>query len=165
MNSPKKISILLTGIIFSAVTLFIFSCNNKFPPPQPEANTYGEALWQIDHFITNDKAMQLINTFRQNKEGIAGGQFKGIDKLLFDHETFNVRDIATLLKAKGCIGLRINLGMDENKQVRLVLVAVDAKGKEIVTGTPSDIGRSGAGGGTIAPPTGKNYVETGQRNP
>jgi hypothetical protein len=165
MNSPKNISILLTGIIFSAVTILIFSCNNKFPPPQPKTDTYGGALWQMDHFITNEKAMQLINTFRQNKEGIIGGRFSGTGKLLFDHETFNVRDIASLLKTKGCIGLRINLGMDENKQVRLVLVAVDANGKEIVTEAPSDIGRSGAGGGTIARPTGKNYVETGQRNP
>ena len=165
MLIAKRISILLSGIILTAATIVIFSCNNKFPPPQPAGDSYGGALWQIDHFIANDKALKLISAFKENKEGIISGRFGSTNKLLFDHETFNVRDIATLLKTKGCIGLRVNLGMDENNQVRLVMVAVDASGKEIITGSNSDIGKTGAGGSTIALPQGRDFVETGQRNP
>lgn len=158
---------LLTGIAI------IISCNSKFPPKAPDTGTYGETLWKIDHFIKNERALQLISNFKSNKEAILNGRYSNNAKVLFDHETFNLRDISELLKTKGCIGLRINMGMDENNQVRLVLIGVDKDGREIVadggigsTNDPDRASRTGVGGaGIAAPPAGSSYVETGQREP
>ena len=165
MNMTPKTSLLLVVMLSAVMATGILSCNNNFPPSKPATSTYGDSLWQIDHFITNKRAIELIGNFKANKDGITNGKFNGNSKLLFDHETFNLRDIASLIKTKGCIGLRINMGLDENNQARLVLVAVDANGKEIIENVPADLGRTGAGGGTSAPPAGKNYVEDGQRWP
>lgn len=164
MNTLKRTALLFTSIMTLISLAAILSCNNRFPPSVPATNTYGDSLWRIDHFITNQEAAALINTFRQNKAAIVSGRYNGSNNLLFDHETFNLKDIATLIKTKGCIGLRVNLGMDDSNRVRLVLVAIDANGHEIVTSPMTDVGRSGVGGG-MAPPKGKDYLEDGQRWP
>lgn len=172
MIITKKMSHALIAFFLLTGIAIIISCNSKFPPPAPTAGSYGDSLWRIDHFITNQKATQLISNFRSNKEAILSGRYNGNAKVLFDHETFNLRDISDLLKEKGCIGLRVHMGMDENNQVRLVLIGVDKNGRDLVinangsTNDPDRGGRSGIGGAGIPPnDPGKSYVEEGQRWP
>ncbi|MBL7762877.1 MAG: hypothetical protein JNL23_05570 [Chitinophagaceae bacterium] len=173
MIITKKLSHAMIAFFLLTGIAIIISCNSKFPPPAPPGGSYGEALWKIDHFIKNERALQLISNFKSNKEALLNGKYNGNSKVLFDHETFNLRDISQLLKTKGCIGLRVNLGMDENNQVRLVLIGVDKDGKELVlnggigsANDPDRGGRTGIGGAGVAPPDpGKSYVEEGQRWP
>ncbi|MEJ7737718.1 MAG: hypothetical protein WKF97_09855 [Chitinophagaceae bacterium] len=60
-----------------------------------------------------------------------------LEKLIFPYaESFDRNAIALLLKQKGAEGIRVYLGVDEagetGKEVKLVLVPVDKKGKDIV---------------------------------
>jgi hypothetical protein len=165
MNTVKKTTLILTSFVLVVLAGVGISCNSKFPPKAPETGSYGDALWKIDHFITNQKAAQLITNFKSNRDAILSGRYNGNSKVLFDHETFNLRDITELLKVKGCIGLRVNMGMDENNQVRLVLIGVDKDGKELVEYLPGEAGRPGKGGADVPLPPGKSYVEDGQRWP
>jgi hypothetical protein len=165
MSTVKKTTFILSAFLLLVTIATILSCNSRFPPPAPQTGSYGDSLWRIDHFIANQRATQLITTFRTNKDALISGRYNGNSKVLFDHETFNLRDITTLLKVKGCIGLRVNMGMDENNQVRLVLIGVDKDGKELVEYLPGESGRQGAGGADIPFPAGSSYLEAGQRNP
>ena len=88
----------------------------------------------MKHRITLDQAKKLTKHFRDEKEKVIKDNFKG-KKMLPTCETFERTAFDQLLAQPGCTHVRIYLGMDEDKLVKIIAVGVDENGHDIL---PSD---------------------------
>ncbi len=90
--------------------------------------------------------------FRANQNSILETQYKNLG-ILYRCETFDRSLFDDLLSQEGAAGLRFYNGMDDNLETRLIAVAVDSGGHDIVPAA----GVTAVTGGLIA--------EEGQRCP
>lgn len=140
MLTIKKSNFLL--ILLAAIgltTLLVVSCNRKVTgvsgrgPVLIDIPKDNSGLDKIDHFIDSSSIQTLkLNFARQQR------RFEQLGIHVPVSEAFNKRALLSLLKANDCVGIRIYQGAKtarnnaERSELRLVLVAVDSKGNEIL---------------------------------
>ncbi|MBW8683115.1 hypothetical protein K1Y79_02105 [Chitinophaga sp. B61] len=125
----------MTRILFATLLLAAFSaCIDKPRPPKGDIPLdKGRAF---EHVIPIEEARSLRQGFligRRELQSKLPGNYLDSAFNLPEGETFNRHAIAAILNAKGAEGLRIYLGKDQKGQVRMVLLPVDANGKDILT--------------------------------
>ncbi len=84
-----------------------------------------------DHPISLATAIDMTTLYRANREAILATTYQGMDILPLS-ETFNRDSIDALLSFTGCAGIRIYYGMDENKQVHVLLVGVNISNEDLL---------------------------------
>jgi hypothetical protein len=131
-KSIVHISVLLT--LACTMGLLFTSCNG------PDGNgkdkvvidipADSSGLSRIDHFISEASIKTLETTFQRQRD--SAGKTPGV--FVPESEAFNKRALLSLLQAPGCVGLRIYHGVKTGKrnELRLVIVGVDGKGKDIL---------------------------------
>ena len=129
-STPTSI---LTGLLFG--TMFLFSqCKSGSQEEYDPIIPFDEARAQ-EHFISVDTAAKYTWLFRKGKSALSrvtkDSSYLNKKFNMPLAEEFNRDAIAALLNQRGAKGVRIYLGQDEAGLVRLVLVAVDAKGNDI----------------------------------
>jgi hypothetical protein len=85
----------------------------------------------MNHFISLDEAIKMTGLYRQHKENILSGEFKGKNILSFS-ETFDAEAFRTILNKKGCKSLRIYFGMSEDKKVHAIIVGVNENNEDML---------------------------------
>jgi hypothetical protein len=82
------------------------------------------------HSISRERVKQLTSHYKKNKNKILKDEFH--DKAsLPDCETFERAAFDQLLAQPGCVGVRIYFGMDEELNVKLIIVGVNEKNEDI----------------------------------
>jgi len=112
-------------------------------------------LENIDHRISVDAAVDMVTSFRDRLPSILQPSFTGA---LPYAETFNRNVFEELLALENCIAVRAYLGLDDQQQIRLILVGVNDDGEDILP--PEEISNSGEDSGL-----GAALFEYGQRCP
>lgn len=84
---------------------------------------------QKDHGISLEKAVELVTRFRTELGSIVQ---PGFENALPFSETFSKDVFESLVQQSGALGVRAYLGLDEAKQVRLLFVATNEKGEDIL---------------------------------
>jgi hypothetical protein len=128
---PTKIS-LLPGIMLGVALLFT-QCRQEVGSDQQIP--YDKEKAQV-HIISIKDAAQLAANFRKGRVAL-NRQLKDTAFLNTSFnmplaEAFNRDAVVALLDQKGAKGVRIYLGQDAKGLVRLVLVAVNDKGNDII---------------------------------
>jgi len=99
-----------------------------------------------NHFISLADARTMTTLYLSKKEDILDPQYRGQDILLnseqFDRDGFDV-----ILGRSAAKGLRFYLGMDPSLQVRIIAVATDENGMDILP--PEGTAANPAGGGYL----------------
>lgn len=90
-----------------------------------------------DHRISKASAIAMTKRFRNGRGRIVKPGLKA-ESILPTCETFDRNGFDLLLAQPGCAGVRAYYAMNEQDQVHLVFVAVDANGKDILTATTSE---------------------------
>lgn len=83
------------------------------------------------HSISLNKAKQLISEYRKGKKKILKDEFHN-KAVLPDSETFERGAFDSLLAQEGCVAVRFYYGMDEENNVKLVFVGVNADNEDII---------------------------------
>ncbi len=112
-----------------------------------------KATKTMKHSIPLDVAQKMIGHFKKERERVVKDEYKG-KKTLPTCETFEAEAFAALLKQPGCVKVRIYLGMDEEKLVKMIAVGVNEKGEDILP----DINQKSLNGAGV-------ILEEGQRCP
>jgi len=107
------------------------------------------------NFISFEQAAEMTARFVANQDTILEEQYKK-KGILYRNETFDRVWFDGLLGQEKAAGLRFYNGMDENLETRLIAVAVDSEGNDIVSG--------GAKSAALAASSGL-IAEEGQRCP
>lgn len=107
------------------------------------------------HFIPLNRAIEMTSLFRSHRENVLAPVFQNQD-ILPVCETFNRADIDTLLGKEQCQALRVYFGMDESLKVRVIMIAANGNGEDILPAQS-----------TIGPDldNGEDIVEEGHRCP
>lgn len=101
----------------------------------------------MSNFITLEKALQMINLYRNEKDKFQNGGYPGRQILPFS-EKFDGAQCQQVLGQPGCQGLRIYYGMDDDLKIHLIIVAVDANNNDVINrNMNSSIASASAGGG------------------
>jgi hypothetical protein len=87
-------------------------------------------------FITLSEAIDLTTKFREQKDEILSSTYQG-SAVLPTCETFECDAVRTLMGQDACTSLRVYFGMDENKQIKLVLVGVNGSNTDILPASSS----------------------------
>jgi hypothetical protein len=82
------------------------------------------------HSISLDRVKELTTHYAENKTKILKDEYHG-NGTLPTCETFDRTAFDQLLAQEGCVGIRIYYGMDEDLQVKLVVVGVDENDQDI----------------------------------
>jgi hypothetical protein len=82
------------------------------------------------HSISLDILKELTTRYNKNKTKILKDEFHD-NGTLPTCETFDRAAFDQLLAQEGCVGIRIYYGMDEDLQVKLVVVGVDENDQDI----------------------------------
>jgi len=106
-----------------------------------------------NHFISLTQAKEMTALYRAQKENILAPEYQDKDILLIC-ETFTRDAFDALLAESDAAGIRIYFGMNTQLQVRVIAVAVNEKGQDIL---PDEKNADAAGGDKI--------VEEGQTCP
>lgn len=131
-------------------------CIDNKPAPTP----YSTQLKAINHEITVDQAVSMVNNFGAVRETMLLPEYAGHNVLPVS-ETFNLQAIDAIICQPSAVGFRVYMAMDGQRQVRFVLVGVDGDGKDIVQRTNETPGfRSESATGVST-----KVYETGQRWP
>ncbi len=127
----------LAFFILLAVTAFsslvIVSCNNSANKNQVLIDIPADSsgLDKINHFIDESTIAKYKEAFRSQRDSVA----RMLPLLMIPgSEAFNKRAILSLLKPGNCVGIRIYYGLKPGRknEFRLILVGVDATGKDIL---------------------------------
>jgi hypothetical protein len=86
----------------------------------------------LKHAVSLNKAKQLTSHYEKNKAKILKDEFHG-KATLPTSETFDRAAFDAILAKEGCVKIRIYYGMDEDLQVKLVVVGVDENDQDIST--------------------------------
>jgi hypothetical protein len=109
-----------------------------------------------NHFISFQAAKEMIDRYKEMKDKLICEEYSN-QQVLPTCETFDRSALDQLLKKDGCAKIRIYFGLDEVNQVRVIMVAVDAKDQDIISTTNSeedgDILENGYRCPTFCPPT------------
>ncbi|WP_132053557.1 hypothetical protein [Pseudocnuella soli] len=93
-----------------------------------------------DHRISKAAAVAMTKRYRQEKQKIIAPSFKH-ESILPICETFDRAGFDELLAQKSCVGVRAYYAMNEQDQVHLVFVGVDAQGRDILPASEDTIAR------------------------
>lgn len=83
------------------------------------------------HFISLQTGIDMTKAYRADRETILATGYQGKDILPLS-ETFSRDAIDALLAHSNCAGMRIYYGMDSNKLVHAVLVAVNSSNEDLL---------------------------------
>jgi hypothetical protein len=86
---------------------------------------------EIDHFIPLSQAVDMTTLYRENKEGILASQYQNTN-ILPICESFNRSIFDTILAQQNCEGIRLYFGMDQNLNVRMIIVGVNGDNEDMV---------------------------------
>lgn len=86
---------------------------------------------QGSHFISLEQAIEITSLYRAEHENILASAYKN-QEILPICETFNRYDIDILLEKEACAGLRIYFAMDPSLKVKVLVVAVNENGEDIL---------------------------------
>jgi hypothetical protein len=89
----------------------------------------------MPQFISLQKAIDMTSLYRAQKENILIPQLRN-QKITPICETFDRSAFESLLAISGCVSLRFYVGMDTNQKIRLIAVAVNAAGEDILAHDP-----------------------------
>jgi len=131
MKSPKIL--FLPGVMLGIALLFA-QCKQVVNDADQQI-PYDKEKAKI-HIISIKDASELASTFREGRlqlnRQLKDTAFLNKSFNLPIAEAFNRDAIAALLNQKGARGIRIYLGEDKKGLIRLVLIAVDEKGNDII---------------------------------
>jgi hypothetical protein len=98
------------------------SYDKNQPAPAPAKSTVGDYTFtgKESDFIAPEIATAWMANYRQQNPGEREGHF------------FGNEIIQQLLAQKGAVGIRMYYALDDKGQKQLILVATDAKGKDLV---------------------------------
>jgi hypothetical protein len=88
----------------------------------------------MSHFISRQTAIDMTTLYRDNYETVLGAAYKGKNILALS-ETFERSDIDVLLAQRGCTGLRLYYGMNDESQVHAILVGVNEENEDMLGAT------------------------------
>lgn len=83
----------------------------------------------MDNLISYDAAKEMIMRYRENYGNVEVPEFKNALPL---SETFNVSAFRKLIDQPGCVKVRAYYAMKANKQVCIVIVAVNEQDQDMV---------------------------------
>ena len=86
----------------------------------------------LKHSISTEQVNNLKSKYDKNKNNILKDPFNQNDTLPTS-ETFERAAFDKILAQDGCVGVRIYYGMDDDLQVKLILIGVDKNGQDIQT--------------------------------
>ena len=86
---------------------------------------------QSPGFIPLQKAIEMTKTYRQNRNEVTNPVYAGKDILALS-DRFDRKVFETLLAKPECVYIRLYYGMDQNMQIRPIVVAVDKDNKDIL---------------------------------
>jgi hypothetical protein len=89
----------------------------------------------MPQFISLQKAIDMTSLYRAQKENILVPQLRN-QKITPICETFDRSAFESLLAISGCVSLRFYVGMDTNMKIRLIAVAVNSAGEDILAHDP-----------------------------
>lgn len=89
----------------------------------------------MPQFISLQKAIDMTSFYRAQKENILIPQLRN-QKITPLCETFDRSAFEALLAISGCTKLRFYIGMDQDLKIRLIAVAVNAAGEDILAHDP-----------------------------
>jgi hypothetical protein len=96
-------------------------------------------LKNINHDISLEEAIEMTSKFREDIQSMFKPEFPAIG-ILPVSETFSKSIFETLTLHEDCIAIRCYLGMDEENQVRLLFVGVDADNNDILADDDDETG-------------------------
>ena len=82
------------------------------------------------HSISLDRLKELTTHYEKNKTKILKDEYHG-NGTLPTCETFDRTAFDQILSQEGCVGIRIYYGMDEDLNIKLVVVGVDGNDQDI----------------------------------
>src|SRR5215207_10990186 len=83
------------------------------------------------HFISLTKGVEMTTLYRSQKETVLSNAYR--DRAILPIcETFAREDIDILLEKEDCKALRIYFGMDASLKVKVLIVAVNSNGDDIL---------------------------------
>jgi len=85
----------------------------------------------LKHSVSQDQVKKLTSHYEKKKDSILKKKFHG-KAILPTCETFDRRAFDQLLSQDGCVGIRIYFGMDEESNVKLIVVGVNEKDHDMV---------------------------------
>jgi hypothetical protein len=85
----------------------------------------------MSHSISLNDAKKMIRDFRTYREEVIAEPYKGQDILAYS-ETFDIDAVLSLIANPLCRKMRIHFGMDSEKKVHAILVAVDVDNNDIL---------------------------------
>lgn len=85
----------------------------------------------MTNFIPLDQAVTMTSRYRKEMNEILAQPFQG-QNILAICETFEKEDILKVLNKPECTKLRVYYGMDENKKIHAIIVAVNANNEDIL---------------------------------
>jgi len=85
-------------------------------------------------FITLAKAIEMTTRYRQNRNVVINPQYAGQDIIPLS-DRFDVKVFGALISKPNCAFIRVYYGMDENLQVRPIVVAVNENNEDILPGS------------------------------
>lgn len=107
-------------------------CIDNKPAPTP----FSTDLNAINHNIDITQAITMINNFGAVRETMVSAPYNA--NTLPVYETFNLEAIDQLICQDNAVGFRVYMAMDDQQQVRFVLVGVDGDGKDIIQRTSDE---------------------------
>ena len=93
----------------------------------------------MNQFISLAEAIQMTSNFRTNREEILKRNYQNKDILPLS-ETFDRRELDTVLSQQGCKGIRVYYGMDEQLKVHAIIVGVDENNRDMIPGSANVTG-------------------------
>lgn len=88
----------------------------------------------MSNFITLSEAQNMTARYRSSIDDMLTTAYQGS---LLNCETFDASAIQDLLDQSGCEKFRVYFGMDEDNQVRAIMVGVGANNEDILNGSSS----------------------------
>ncbi|MEP6749369.1 MAG: hypothetical protein ABJB86_16660 [Bacteroidota bacterium] len=85
----------------------------------------------MSNFITLAQAIEMTTTYRKEKENILTAEYRG-KGILPVCETFEKASFTALLGETDCQYIRVYLAMDEDLQIRVIVVGADSKNADIL---------------------------------
>jgi hypothetical protein len=146
----RLISYFVAIILFTSISACKVSKCTKCLVTPPPIDTAAIELVGINHSIDSAFAASWILRYKANKDSICNNMVSSFDSILNYSEAFNKEGILKLLCLKGCIGLRINYGMDSLFKVHQIITGVDQNYHDLYfkykAGDPIPLGGSGTPG-------------------
>jgi hypothetical protein len=133
-------------IIACAAASLMLSCTHQagtFIPDTADSSGLGK----IDHFIPLGTINEFKSAFAVEKDSLA---LKVPGLFIPETEAFNKPALLQILKDPACAGIRFYYGVkkgDKRNEMRLMLVGVDAQGKDLLITKGSGLAAQAGGGG------------------